>query len=118
MFHWPWLPLTVATALRRGCVAVAMAGQKGAELGRGWRPRSSRLVQFAVLGDQRGQPAGGAEPGVEPVATFFITKQPEAVQWSPLMFFLVVFVLGLAVVAWMISQVAKLPAEGNTQRVS
>ncbi|MGO8689605.1 MAG: hypothetical protein ACLQLG_08215 [Thermoguttaceae bacterium] len=32
--------------------------------------------------------------------------------------FVAVFVLSLALVAWMIFQVAKLPAEGNTQRVS
>jgi hypothetical protein len=35
----------------------------------------------------------------------------EAVQWSPLVAFLVVLVIGLAVVAWMIAQVLK------TQRV-
>jgi hypothetical protein len=33
----------------------------------------------------------------------------EAVQWGPLVMFLVVFVIGLAVVAWMIAQVVKCP---------
>ena len=37
-------------------------------------------------------------------------------QWSPLFVFLAAFVLGLAIVAWMIAQVAKLPAEGEAEK--
>ena len=38
-----------------------------------------------------------------------VLGQHEAVKWGPLVMFLVVFVIGLAVVAWMISQIVKLP---------
>ena len=36
-----------------------------------------------------------------------VAAQPDDVQWGPLAMFLVVFVLGLAVVGWMIGQVVK-----------
>jgi len=36
-----------------------------------------------------------------------ISSQPTDVQWSPLAMFLVVFVIGLAVIGWMLVQVAK-----------
>jgi hypothetical protein len=42
-----------------------------------------------------------------------VTGQHEVVQWGPLVMFLAVFVIGLAVVAWMIAQVVKCrPASG------
>ena len=44
---------------------------------------------------------------------FDISKQPVETQWSPMAIFLAVFVLGLGLVAWMIGQVWKLPAETN-----
>ncbi|MHC4406545.1 MAG: hypothetical protein ACYTG0_43525 [Planctomycetota bacterium] len=36
---------------------------------------------------------------------FDVLRQPEAVQWSPLIVFLLAFVAGLGVIAWMIAQV-------------
>ncbi len=69
------------------------------------------LVQFAVLGINAVSRQVVQNLELNSVAKFSITKQPEAVQWSPLVFFLAVFVLGLAVVAWMIFQVAKLPPQ-------
>ena len=42
---------------------------------------------------------------------FDISKQPIETQWSPLVIFLIAFVLGLGVIAWMIRQVWKLPVE-------
>ena len=116
MFHWPWVPLTVATALAPGAVWLLLwRAQKGAEV---CRVAASliALVQFAVLGINAVSRQVVQNLELSSVAKFFITKQPEAVQWSPLVFFLAVFVLGLAVVAWMIYQVAKLPAEAEGER--
>ena len=39
-----------------------------------------------------------------------VAAQPEDVQWGPLVMFLIVFVLGLAVVGWMLAQVLKASA--------
>ena len=87
-----------------------MAGSKSAEVCRAAASLMG-LVQFAVLGINAISRQVVQNLELNSVASFSITKQPEAVQWSPLVFFLAVFVLGLAVVAWMIFQVAKLPPE-------
>lgn len=39
--------------------------------------------------------------------SFDVLGQPTDVQWGPLLMFLIVFVLGLGVVAWMLAQVGK-----------
>jgi hypothetical protein len=39
-----------------------------------------------------------------------VLTQPIDVQWSPLVMFLLVFVLGLAVVGWMIAQIRRCDA--------
>lgn len=112
MFAWPWLPLTLATAAAMGLPWLLIYRlQKRAEVGRGLASLLG-LVQFAVLGVNA--VSRQVVQNLELARySFDITKQPEAVQWSPLVFFLAVFVLGLAVVSWMIYQVAKLPAEAE-----
>ena len=41
---------------------------------------------------------------------FDVAAVPEHVQWGPLVMFLVVFVIGLALVAWMLGQAMKAPS--------
>jgi hypothetical protein len=111
MFQRPWVPLTVATAIAPGAVWLLLwRAQRGVEAARGAASLVA-LVQFAVLGVNAVSRQVVQNFELSAIANFSITKQPEAVQWSPLVLFLAVFVLGLAVVAWMIAQVAKLPAE-------
>jgi len=43
-----------------------------------------------------------------------VSAQPSAVQWGPLAGFLIVFVLGLGVVAWMLAQLGKRPEHDPT----
>ena len=102
MFAWPWLPLTLATAAAMGLPWLLIYRlQKRAEVGRGLASLLG-LVQFAVLGVNA--VSRQVVQNLELARySFDITKQPEAVQWSPLLVFLAAFVLGLAVVAWMIS---------------
>jgi hypothetical protein len=45
------------------------------------------------------------------LAEFFQWSDQPVHQWSPLVVFLVLFVVGLGVVVWMIAQVVKTPAE-------
>ena len=47
-------------------------------------------------------------------ASYDIFEQPASVQWAPLAIFLAVAVLGLAVVGWLIYQVARLPAKSDS----
>ena len=42
-----------------------------------------------------------------------VSAQAEDVQWGPLAMFLIVFVIGLAVVGWMIGKVITCKAEGS-----
>jgi hypothetical protein len=113
MFHWPWLVLTVATAVAPGLPWLLIwRSQKSESVGRGTMSLLG-LAQFAVLGVNA--VSRQVVQHVELSPYFDITKQPETspMQWSPLIFFLVVFVLGLAVVAWMIAQVARLSPEAE-----
>jgi hypothetical protein len=104
MFDWPLVGLTILTAIapglpwlilmtierwpqRRLAVALIALGQFGVL---GINALSRQIVQNANL--QR---------------FFDLSGQPTEVQWSPLAMFLIVFVLGVAVVAWMLAQIVK-----------
>ncbi len=112
MFARPWVLLTAATAAAPALpwllLLVARRGQGG--IGRGWASLVG-LAQFGVLGINAASRQLVQHLEFSPY--FDIWKQPTATQWSPLLIFLVVFVLGLGLVAWMIYQVGKLPAESD-----
>ena len=104
MFAGPLLPLTVLTGMAPGlpwCIDDdgQLVSDKRATVA------ASGLVPVRRAGHQRRQPAGGAKP--QPQAVFRVAAVPEHVQWGPLMMFLIVFVIGLAVVAWMLAQALK-----------
>ena len=93
----PWLLILVAgrwlTEKRLAAVAIAL-GQLGVL---GINAISRQIVQNVNL------------------AQFWdVSKQPVDVQWSPLVMFLVVFVLGLVVLGWMIAQVMQCAAKNNS----
>ena len=110
MFGWRWLPLTVSTAVAPGLPWLLIwRARNAAAIGRGSASLLG-LVQFAVLGVNA--ISRQVVQNFELSSIFLRDHQQTAkVQWSPLLAFLVMFVLGLAVVAWMIFQVAKLPPE-------
>ncbi len=111
MFRWPWIVLTVLTAVAPGLPwLLILRGSKGAEIGRGLASLVG-LAQFGVLGINAVSRQAVEDAQLLPY--YNLVKQPEEVQWSPLLLFVIIFVLGLLVVAWMIAQVAKLPPEGE-----
>lgn len=102
MFAWPWLPLTVATAVAPALPwALLMSGSRSITLA------AAALCQFLVIGINATSRQVVQNLNLDP--HLHIYTQPTAVQWSPLAMFLIVFVLGLGVVAWMVWQVAKCP---------
>ena len=91
-----------------------LARKREDEIARGWASLIG-LAQFGVLGVNAA--SRQLVQHLEIGRCYEISKQPVATQWAPLGIFLVVFVLGLGLVAWMIYQVAKLPAEKDPKAV-
>jgi hypothetical protein len=99
----PALILTALTALAPGLPwLLILAGRGGVTRG---RALLTGLAQFGVLALNAvsRQILQNAE-----LAPFMdVTAEPVNVQWSPMILFLVLFVAGLGVVAWIVSQVVK-----------
>jgi hypothetical protein len=114
MFQSPWAVLTVLTTVAPAAVLALLwlaRQQEGAVSRR--RASLIGLAQFAVLGLNAA--SRQLVQLVEMSPQFDVAKQPVETQWSPLLIFLVAFVLGLGVIAWMIYQVWKLPAEAENR---
>ena len=113
MFQSSWVVLTVATAAAPGLVwaLLFVARKRAHEISTGWASLIG-LAQFGVLGINAA--SRQVVQHLEFGPYFDIGKQPTATQWAPLLIFLTVFVLGLGIVAWMIYQVWKLPAEPDS----
>jgi hypothetical protein len=104
MFQWPLLPLTVVTAAATGLPWVLLM-----TAGRFTSHRATAAVvalgQFGVLGVNAVSRQVVQNLNVKPFLD--VLAEPTDVQWDPLLMFLIVFVLGLVVVAWMLAQVVK-----------
>ena len=113
MFQSPWVVLTVLTAAAPGAVLALLwlARQRDGNVSRPWASLIG-IAQFGVLGINAA--SRQLVQQVELAPYFDVTRQPVETQWSPLVIFLAAFVLGLAVIAWMIYQVWKLPAKPDT----
>jgi len=102
MFSGPTAVLTVATAIAPGLPLLLLWMGRAESMRRGGAALVG-LAQFAVLG------VNAASRQVVQnlnIAEFFpVLDQPTDIEWGPLVMFLVVFVAGLGVVAWMIAQV-------------
>ena len=106
MVWGPLVLLTVLTAIAPGVPWLLMF--RARRIGEGiTRPFASLvgLAQFGVLGVNA--ISRQIVQNVELSAYLNVAGQPEDVQWSPLIVFLLVFVAGLALVAWMVAQVIK-----------
>lgn len=111
MWHSPAAVLTVLTG-------VAPAAAASLLLVFGWWAREcmSRQVAVLVAAAQFGTLALNAigrqvVQNVELGRFIDVGAQPTAVQWGPAAMFLITFVFGLAVVGWMLLQVARAPAQ-------
>ncbi len=104
MFRWPWLLLTLATAASPGLpwLLLMTAGRWSSER---TATVAIALGQFGVLGINAMSRQVVQNQNLKEF--FDVMAQPTAVEWSPLIMFLIVFVLALAVIAWMIAQVRK-----------
>ncbi|MBN1589768.1 MAG: hypothetical protein JW888_09655 [Pirellulales bacterium] len=104
MFAWPAAPLTVATAVAPGLpvVLLLLLARRG----------FSRATATAVGVAQFGVLAVNAisrqvVQNVRIGAFVDLVGQPVAVDWSPLVLFLVLFVLGALLIFWMVVQVVR-----------
>jgi hypothetical protein len=103
MFEWPLLPLTVATAIAPGLPWALMMTADRYAAKRG-TVGAIAFCQFGVLGINAISRQVVQNANLKQVS-FDVSAQPVEVQWGPLAMFLVFFVIGLAVVGWMIRQV-------------
>jgi hypothetical protein len=103
-----WIVLTAATAVApAGPWLLLWLGRgRGEEPARGAAALLG-LAQFGVLGINAVSRQMVQHLEIRPY--FDVLQQATQTQWAPLLIFLALFVAGLAVVAWMVYQVAKLP---------
>lgn len=105
MFTWPALGLTVATALAPGLPwLLLLLARRGTAVS---RPMAALLglAQFGVLGINA--MSRQIVQNVELGRYYAVSEQPIDPQWSPMALFLISFVVGLALVLWMLRQVAQ-----------
>jgi hypothetical protein len=104
MFQWPMILLTVATAVAPGLPWLLMmtAGLCSAKRA---TVAAIAFSQFGVLGINAVSRQIVQNINLKPFLD--VSAQPTDVQWGPLAMFVIVFVLGLAVVGWMIAQIVK-----------
>jgi hypothetical protein len=110
MLHWPWVVLTIVTALAPGLPWLLLwrSRQREGEINRGAAALIA-LAQFGVLAVNAVSRQVVQHIEIRPY--FDILTQPTETQWTALAVFLAAFVVGLGVVVWMIRQVVRLPAK-------
>jgi hypothetical protein len=101
MLLFPTLILTGLTAVATGVPWVLIMSDNLCDAKRA-TAAAMAAAQFGVLGINA--ISRQVVQNVNLKAFFDVSAQPTDVQWSPLVMFLVVFVLGLGVVAWMVVQ--------------
>jgi len=103
MFSWPVVVLTLATAVSPGPVWLGLvwAARQGKPPGRALAALLAlgQLTVIALNATSR-QVVQNLELG----RFFAVSQQPQIVQWSPLVVFLLLFGLGAGVLAWMLLQ--------------
>lgn len=109
MFAWPMLPLTVATAIAPGLPLVLLA----AAARRGPTRAMAVLVAVAQIGVVAANAVSRQVVQNLRVGAFVdLARQPTDTQWGPLSIFLLSFVVGAAIVLWMVGRVVKATREG------
>lgn len=112
MFQWPLLALTVATAVATGVPWMLIMTADG----RSTRPvivAAIAFCQFGVLGINAASRQIVQNINLILEAFWDVSAQPIDVQWGPLAMFLITFVIGLAVMGWMVLQVKKIDPQNS-----
>jgi hypothetical protein len=104
MFQWPLWPLTVATALAPGLPWLLMM-TAGLCSEKRVTTAAIAFCQVGVLGINAASRQLVQNINLKPFLD--VSAQPTEVQWGPLFMFLIAFVIGLAVVGWMLAQILK-----------
>jgi len=102
MFAWPTVVLTVLTAVSSGLPLAWLWLRRNAALKRA-EVTAIALSHVGVL--TLNAVSRQIVQNLELRPYFDVANQPAAPQWGPMAVFLVVFVVGLGIVAWMIAQV-------------
>jgi hypothetical protein len=104
MFEMPLGVLTIATAIAPGLpwLMIMTAGLCSAKRA---TVAAVAFCQFTVLGLNAASRQVVQNVNLSDFVN--VSAQPTDVQWGPLFMFLIVFVIGLCVVAWMLAQVVK-----------
>ena len=115
MLAFPGVVLFAVTALSPGLVWLLIVRSRNQEVG---RPLASLigLSQFGVLGVNAISRQVVQNLELKPFLD--VANLPTDPQWGPMAMFLVAFVVGMAIVAWMVTQVLKLrscPADSCTK---
>jgi len=108
MFAWPLRPLTLLTGMATGLpwmllMTANWCAQKRATVA------AAALAQFGVLGMNAVSRQVVQNLNLKPFLD--VAAQPEDVQWGPLVMFLIVFLIALALVAWMLAQAMRCRVE-------
>ncbi len=103
MFAWPGLLLTGLTAAAPGLLLAWLVWRRKEPLLDRRQATWLGLAQFGVLGINAISRQVVQNLELRPYLD--VAAQPTAVQWSPLVLFLALFVVGLGIVAWMVLQV-------------
>jgi hypothetical protein len=106
MFGGPLILLTVATAVSPGLTWLVVAAQRNGPTR--LLAAIAGAVQFVVLA--LNAVSRQLVQNVELGRFLDVSTEPVDIQWSPLIAFLVLFVLGLGVVGWMVSKVIQASA--------
>lgn len=101
MLDWPWLPLTVGTAVVPGLPWLFVIAHRLRPSR--WMAGAVALGQVGVLGLNAVTRQAVQNIELEPFLD--VTAESVATQWSPLVVFLLLFVAGVGVMAWMVRQV-------------
>jgi hypothetical protein len=105
MFNMPWLPLTVVTAVAPGAVWLPLLfAARGSGVVSKRLATTIGLLQFGVVLVNAVSRQVVQQLEVAPI--YDILKQPVNPQWIPLAIFAAVAVAAIAVIVWMVRQVA------------
>ena len=106
MFGWPLIVLTVLTALAPGLPWIMIVTERLCPAKRSL-VAGIALAQLGVLGVNAVSRQVVQNINLVTVGEFDVFSQKIDVQWGPMLMFLIAFVIGLGILAWMIAQVIK-----------
>lgn len=111
MLQGPLRALTILTALSPGApwLLILWQWRKG---GTRTRAAATALAQFLVLA--LNAISRQVVQNIELSRFLDVTAEPVRIQWSPLVLFLLLFVIGLGIVAWMLSRLKTLKGIGES----